>query len=67
MEKDWKLPATGTLAESGGDGETGTAIVAVEAREQPAQDSSIGNSEIIANFTKLYKTIVDVSWRHGFI
>jgi hypothetical protein len=47
MEKDWKLPAMGVLAESGGDGETGTATVAVVARHQLAHGSSIANCEIM--------------------
>lgn len=44
MEKDWKFPAMGVLADWGGDGETGTKVVADEASDQLAHASSVANS-----------------------
>ena len=44
MEKDWKFPAIGVLADWGGDGETRTEDVADEASDQLAHASSVANS-----------------------
>lgn len=53
----------GVLADCGGDGETGTAVVAVAARDQLAHDSSITNSEIMVrlNSDNSDSKILDVS------